>query len=55
MESALKTDAVSAMVGHGSGGAREMNFFVHYECLGFSTADFWSLVAYESAEQKPKL
>ena len=24
------------------------------ECLGFSTADFWSKLAYESAKQKPK-
>ena len=24
------------------------------QCFGFCTADFWSLLAYESAEQKPK-
>ena len=24
------------------------------QCLGFCTADFWSSLAYESAEQKPK-
>ena len=24
------------------------------QCLGFYTADFWSSLAYESAEQKPK-
>ena len=24
------------------------------QCLGLCTADFWSLLAYESAEQKPK-
>ena len=25
-----------------------------WQCLGFCTADFWSLLANESAEQKPK-
>ena len=24
------------------------------QCLDFCTADFWSLLAFESAEQKPK-
>ena len=24
------------------------------QCLGFCTADFWSSLTYESAEQKPK-
>jgi len=37
VESALKTDAVSAMVGHGSGGVREKNFFVHYEFPPYAT------------------
>ena len=42
VESALKTDAVSAMVSGGqqgatSGGVREKNFFVHYEFPPYAT------------------
>ena len=40
VESALKTDAVSAMVsgqGATSGGVREKNFFVHYEFPPYAT------------------
>ena len=36
VESALKTDAVSAMVAAGSG-VREKNFFVHYEFPPYAT------------------
>ena len=38
VESALKTDAISAMVsGSGSSGMREKNFFVHYEFPPYAT------------------
>ena len=41
VESALKTDAVSAMVSGGAtgsgGGVREKNFFVHYEFPPYAT------------------